>query len=73
MTKIITTIVLGIVFLEYVIGWIALVFHFFRYTVRCRNVHHCKNTKCLNRPYCKKIAFTMEEIERIQKQIDNMK
>ncbi len=73
MIKIITAIVLGIIFLEYVIGWIMLIFHFFRYTVRCRNVRHCKNTKCLNRPCCKKIAFTKEEIERIQKQIDKMK
>lgn len=69
MTKIFITIILGIVFLEYIFGWGVIIFRFFRYTVRCRKVDHCRNDKCRNRLYCKKIAFTMEEMERIQKQI----
>lgn len=73
MTKIIITIIFGIIFLEYVAGWGLIIFHFFRYTLRCRNVRHCRNTKCRNRPRCKKISFTPEEVERIQKQINELK
>ncbi len=73
MTEIFLAIIFGIIFLEYIVGWGVIIFRFFRYTVRCRHVCHCKNDKCRNRPYCKKIAFTMEEMERIQKQIREMK